>query len=801
MTDAILADPSIDLNTLFGDTFFAAGARWEVPGSTLIIDGYGVTRLYAVYRAANVNYNVYVYRVEAGQIIRDKAFERSEYTWTAKDSNGNDVTYKKYAYVDLDGNSLLTAPTDSMVGFVDDDVLSGFFMKIPYRAGYRLITDPNYTTAFGQMKLTGTVTADGRLTLILYYEAIPNGSEYQVEYWYWDPATNKPVKFDERVPGTTPTGPTASTVTIKGTAGYTANVNTAGATNAPGIFDTKFDAVTNDTNFTSLGWLWKDIEGFVAAPSGSWTCVTNGTITYIYGYKTDADGTYVLDADGNPIPLYRTLTLQQGMLFSSSYSGTIVGDPNNMLVLRLFYTPAPRNVTFVPEQGVWVSGTDTFSSSSSNTYTTGQTINVPQNTHLTRPGYELIGWTTNHDLVDTTITDAWINDPNRSLESLKTLLGDSFASVFFDLNYTVTADSDQFLYAMWAPAETTFLVEHYRVVAEVDQDGNIVKIHKIEDAPAVTTTQQGKSESAITADMINKITAALYNLYPNMKGYSYYEGFSQLWNGVQYDEISSIASLAPNGTTLFKLYYVSEYVPYTVEFWKVSGEGVASRVTDTNGNAVSIQHEGLAGAYAKADAEKEADGITWKGYTFVDADGNTIIPAFLTDDAYTSLLIPNGYVYTPGTFTINDFSYTSDPYKLINGDGSTIIRLYFAPDTHKLSLILNGTATDASWVKSYAGAGNAFVQTGSINVVTGSVVYLPGAAAATRPGYQLVGWYETNDYIDYVGNDSITLYNNVLKTDPKFHAVGSLFTVPAPRCSCTPCGSPRSPTSRSSTTR
>lgn len=129
-----------------------------------------------------------------------------------------------------------------------------------------------------------------------------------------------------------------------------------------------------------------------------------------------------------------------------------------MLVLRLFYTPAPRNVTFVPEQGVWVSGTDTFSSSSSNTYTTGQTINVPQNTHLTRPGYELIGWTTNHDLVDTTITDAWINDPNRSLESLKTLLGDSFASVFFDLNYTVTADSDQFLYAMWAPAETTFLV-------------------------------------------------------------------------------------------------------------------------------------------------------------------------------------------------------------------------------------------------------------------------------------------------------------------------------------------------------
>ena len=103
-------------------------------------------------------------------------------------------------------------------------------------------------------------------------------------------------------------------------------------------------------------------------------------------------------------------------------------------------------------------------------------------------------------------------------------------------------------------------------------------------------------------------------------------------------------------------------------------------------------------------------------------------------------------------------------------------------------------------MKSYAGAGNAFVQTGSINVVTGSVVYLPGAAAATRPGYQLVGWYETNDYIDYVGNDSITLYNNVLKTDPKFHAVGSPTRTTLKRSS-TPFGWLRSPTSRSSTTR
>ena len=68
------------------------------------------------------------------------------------------------------------------------------------------------------------------MTLILYYEAIPGGSPYQVEYWYWDHISKSPVKFDESV---------APTVTLHGTAGYKANVSDpAYNTNAPGTLDT-----------------------------------------------------------------------------------------------------------------------------------------------------------------------------------------------------------------------------------------------------------------------------------------------------------------------------------------------------------------------------------------------------------------------------------------------------------------------------------------------------------------------------------------------------------------------------------
>ena len=42
---------------------------------------------------------------------------------------------------------------------------------IPDRAGYQPITNPDFSTVYGQVKLSGEVTADGRMTLILYYEA------------------------------------------------------------------------------------------------------------------------------------------------------------------------------------------------------------------------------------------------------------------------------------------------------------------------------------------------------------------------------------------------------------------------------------------------------------------------------------------------------------------------------------------------------------------------------------------------------------------------------------------------------
>lgn len=114
-------------------------------------------------------------------------------------------------------------------------------------------------------------------------------------------------------------------------------------------------------------------------------------------------------------------------------------------------------------------------------------------------------------------------------------------------------------------------------------------------------------------------------------------------------------------------------------------------------------------------------------YSYVDADGNTIIPTHLTADAFLRDPSIIGYSYQAGTFTINDVSFTSDPYVMIKGDGSAVIRLFYTPDTYKLTLKLNDdvTFTDGNWIKSYSGAGNGFELTGSIDVTSGSQHFLP----------------------------------------------------------------------------
>ena len=61
--------------------------------------------------------------------------------------------------------------------------------------------------------------------------------------------------------------------------------------------------------------------------------------------------------------------------------------------------------TFDPQGGVWSSGTDNFSSSTSRKYMTGQVIDVPVSTQakndIYRTGYKLLGWTTDKAALDT----------------------------------------------------------------------------------------------------------------------------------------------------------------------------------------------------------------------------------------------------------------------------------------------------------------------------------------------------------------------------------------------------------------
>lgn len=96
------------------------------------------------------------------------------------------------------------------------------------------------------------------------------------------------------------------------------------------------------------------------------------------------------------------------------------------------------------------------------------------------------------------------------------------------------------------------------------------------------------AEQLIAEGAVREITD--YAAYPSLKGFEYFEDFSQLLNGTLYEEFDTITSapgLAGDGTTTFKLYYVSVLVDYEVQYWKVSGDGVATRVLDEHGNGVS----------------------------------------------------------------------------------------------------------------------------------------------------------------------------------------------------------------------
>ena len=131
-------------------------------------------------------------------------------------------------------------------------------------------------------------------------------------------------------------------------------------------------------------------------------------------------------------------------------------------------------------------------------------------------------------------------------------------------------------------------------------------------------------------------------------------------------------------------------------------------------------------------------GLPWQSYTYVGANGETIVPTELSRFAWQRAGETAGFHYVPGTFTVNGVDYTSDPYKMIEGDGSTVLKFYFEPDTYTLELILNGTTyNDADWVKSFAGAGSAFVVDGTLQVTSGMQVYLPNTGAASRGGYTL----------------------------------------------------------------
>lgn len=72
-----------------------------------------------------------------------------------------------------------------------------------------------------------------------------------------------------------------------------------------------------------------------------------------------------------------------------------------------------------------------------------------------------------------------------------------------------------------------------------------------------------------------------------------------------------------DGSTTLRLYYVATPVSYTIEYWTVSGSGVATKYGERT------DREGIAGTWAKADAEyKPGTTTSFLDYFTYAADGS-----------------------------------------------------------------------------------------------------------------------------------------------------------------------------------
>lgn len=227
------------------------------------------------------------------------------------------------------------------------------------------------------------------------------------------------------------------------------------------------------------------------------------------------------------------------------------------------------------------------------------------------------------------------------------------------------------------------------------------------------------------------------------------------------------AEVLGDGSTVLKLYYTSNTdTDYVLEHYLVTGAG-----TIKGDGPIYVEH---------------LEGLTDTMIVLADKEHSQ---ALYTDPTTGKVYDFRGYVFRPrsdGPYRLVNGKYVqTDADATILGSGERVLKLYYLAQTVHLQLEL-GTAdndpadgvTDAHWLN----AGRDI----SGNKLADSIITLPTADAAIRPGYELVGWYISDLGSNEEGRRSVEIANEIMGyhqldttgANNVFVPVGASYTVP-----------------------
>ncbi|SJZ81547.1 InlB B-repeat-containing protein, partial [Olsenella sp. KH1P3] len=405
----------------------------------------------------------------------------------------------------------------------------------------------------------------------------------------------------------------------------------------------------------------------------------------------------------------------------------ISGD--GLMRLSLYYTPDATHIIFDKGGAELASGeidSSWVAGDPSADHLTGSTFTLPGTADVTRPGYTLVGWST-----DPIAATAKGNDSRSKADTVASSTADDpAAGKHFSVQgttYFVPTDATVTLHAVWkANDDTTYYVERYVITADgrviaLEQDGTIPRSgdntpieHGNHDGSAFIVANRiertGVTDEEAIADADTSIGTPKWRTHDNivMAGYHYIK------DGVTYSDLlgnsyMTVASGNIDGTgdmILVLYYFADENSTYTVNHHRVTGDGVEkdliveiiSKGTDTP--AISRKRSGVEG-----------------------------------DEAYDPDFV--GYEYKQTFTDVNGVTYVSHDVDVVLGDGSMVLNLYYAARIDvRLEIVAGDSDGNGSW-----SLGN-FVsnETSESTLKISEVLATLGYVLPTRAGYDLVGW-------------------------------------------------------------